>query len=68
MVHSKKCLARSLIAAIENFRDDENISVENFRLRVGPHASQYITINLSNSALLPTAEYYLEDGLMNCTC
>ena len=60
--HSKACLARSVIAAVENLRDatkfegntEVRTTVEDFRS--------------SLSTVLEVADGYLADGLMDCAC
>ena len=54
--HTKKCMARALICAIENLRDDENLSDIGFALEVQDGT------NLRSIAL----DYY--DGLLDCIC
>jgi hypothetical protein len=54
-LHSRKCLAAAVIAAVENLRDEEGSSDLAFRLAMqdGP---------------LAVADGYLADGLMTCIC
>jgi len=52
--HSRKCLAASTIAAIENFRDAE-WSDDDFLYHM-------------RTEILTTGEGYLADGTMSCQC
>ena len=55
-MHTKECLAESLIAAIQNFRDYEGYSDADFRTLV------------EENKILEEADGYLNDGLMPCKC
>lgn len=54
-LHSKQCLAKALIAAIENLRDQDYTDYD-FRLDV------------QNNVSLQTADDYLFDGTTDCIC
>lgn len=62
-IHSTSCQAAAIIAAVENFRDQEvhsdgptrRLNVDEFRARIA-------------SDLLAEADGYLADGTMSCTC
>lgn len=54
--HSKVCLGNSLASAVQNFRDDESISRDDFLTCV------------KDGVLLDVAESYLADGTQTCTC
>lgn len=55
-LHSVKCLASAIIAAVENYRDTEHMTDIEFRL----HAQ--------DGTFLRAADEYLAEGLMNCRC
>lgn len=55
-MHSKRCLAASIIAAVENIRDREDGTDHSFRIAV------------QNNEMLTEADSYLKDGTMTCTC
>lgn len=55
-LHEAACLARALISAIENLRDQDNMDSLTFR-----QAAQ-------DNTFLATADGYLNDGLQSCTC
>lgn len=55
MSHNRYCLTASMKAALENFRDSENITDEEFA-------------EFTRRDVLATAERYLSDGIMTCQC
>lgn len=55
-LHSKKCFASALIAAVENLRDLENFSDLEFRLAVQGNDPMH------------AADDYLATGTATCTC
>lgn len=55
-MHSKRCLAASIIAAVENLRDMEFQTDHDFRIEV------------QKNTPLEWADSYLNDGTMTCTC
>lgn len=55
MGHTKQCLAASMIAYIQNIRDDEGLSDVGFQL-------------VAQDGIVHPAYDYLADGLMNCIC
>lgn len=55
-MHSKRCLAESLISAVQNMRDDKDVTDHDFRIIV------------QDNDLLPIADDYLRSGLQTCTC
>jgi hypothetical protein len=56
IMHSKRCLAASIIAAVENLRDAEGVDDFSFR------------IDVQNNVPLTWADGYLNDGTMTCSC
>lgn len=56
MEHSKRCLASSLVCAVENARDDEHISPD------------YFAWLAHDGALARWAVEYLADGTKSCEC
>jgi hypothetical protein len=55
-MHTRRCLGASMIAVIENWRDDTSITDHEFALHV------------QNNGILEEAQSYLNDGVMTCTC
>jgi hypothetical protein len=55
MRHNRYCLAAAMKAAIENFRDSISVSPADF-------------VEFAQRDILTTAEGYLADGTMSCTC
>ena len=55
-MHSKRCLAASIITAVENIRDREDGDDHSFRIAV------------QNNEMLNEADSYLTDGTMPCSC
>src|ERR1041384_2371290 len=53
--HSKRCLAKAMICAVENFRDAEAITLTEF-------------VEFAQRDVLTTAQGYLADGLLDCSC
>lgn len=56
MTHTKRCIARSLICAVENVRDEEGVTDSAFLERA--RLEEFLII----------AEDYLSSGLLNCVC
>jgi hypothetical protein len=54
--HTKQCYAEALISAVQNFRDNEEMTDFDFRVRV------------QDGSLKEEAQGYLNDGLQTCTC
>lgn len=56
-LHERRCLARALICAVENLRDDYSRGSDlGFR------------VDLQDNYPLVVADEYLRDGLLDCTC
>lgn len=55
-LHEKRCFANALICAVENYRDNEDISQFTF------------AISAQDGAFNQEAQSYLETGLADCTC
>ena len=55
-MHNKRCLAKAVISAIENKRDLEGVTSQEFRGWV------------QNGSSLIWAEWYLDEGTVTCTC
>lgn len=53
--HSKDCLANAAISAIQNFRDNEEMNLPNFRWAL-------------DRSVLTEADSYLDSGLQSCVC
>jgi hypothetical protein len=56
IMHSKRCLAASIIAAVENLRDAEGVDDFEFRIEV------------QKNTPLEWADSYLSDATMPCSC
>lgn len=55
LVHTRRCISNSMIAAIENWRDDE-------------YATDAEFLTAAQGKIFATAEGYLAEGLMTCIC
>jgi hypothetical protein len=55
-MHTKRCLAAAIIAAVENLRDDAEET--DFEFRIAMQDNYHLTL----------ADDYLNTGLMPCTC
>lgn len=55
-MHSKRCLAAAIIAAVENLRDVEGQEDHGFRMA------------MEDNMALAEADSYLNDGTMPCSC
>lgn len=55
-MHSKRCLAAAIIAAVENLRDTEGMTDMDFRMEVQANRQ------------VEWADSYLNDGTMTCSC
>ena len=56
MVHSKRCMAAAIIAAVENIRDEEGTDEVDFR------------IAMLHGRAIEAADDYLATGLTECRC
>lgn len=56
LMHTKRCLAGAMIAALENMRDDEWVT--HFDFRIAAQENQALTL----------ADGYLADGTFTCIC
>ena len=56
LMHTKRCLAGAVIAAVENLRDQDGMTHFDFRIAV------------QDNAMLSEADGYLRDGLFTCIC
>ena len=54
--HDRRCYAASVIAVVENFRDDENMSIHEVRVK------------MQDGSVHREACGYLVDGIMPCAC
>lgn len=55
MQHTKACLAKAMLCAVENFRDSESVTLTEF-------------VEFAQRDVLTTAESYLDGVLLDCSC